>query len=119
MHQSILALAAQMPASAQVGQALLDAFCTAAEDTLRSRLHSGIEPETLGERFVCAAAMLACAMCAAASEGEGESLRAGNVSVSRKSGSGHKAAAALRAETFALLQDCVTDDGFAFLGVEL
>lgn len=119
MHQSILALAAQIPVSAQVGQALLDAFCTAAEAELRRRLHSGIEAETLGERFVCAAAMLACAMCAAASEGEGESLRAGNVSVSRASGSGRKAAADLRAEAFALLHDCVEDDGFAFLGVEL
>ena len=118
MHQSILALAAQMPASAQVGQALLDVFCSAAEETLRRRLLGGIEAEALGERFACAAALLACAMCAAAGESGEESLRAGNVSVSRKGGSGNKTAASLRAEAFALLQDCVTDEGFAFLGVE-
>ena len=118
MHQSILTLAAQMPSAAQVGQALLEVFCSAAEETLRRRLHSGIEAEALGERFVCAAALLASSMCAAAGEGGEESLRAGNVSVSRKGGSGNKTAAALRAEAFALLQDCVTDEGFAFLGVE-
>ena len=39
-------------------------------------------------------------------------------SISRKGGSGNKTAASLRAEAFALLQDCVTDEGFAFLGVE-
>ena len=121
MHQSILMLAKQIPACAQTGETLLDAFCTAAEAELRGRLPEGTEAEALGERFVCATALLTAAMCAASAESgsESETLRAGNVSVSRKGGTARAAASALRAQAFALLPDSVTDDGFAFLGVKL
>lgn len=117
MHQSILTLAQQIPACAGVGDTLLDAFCTVAEEELRRRLRSGVEAESLSVRFICAAALLSAAMCAASAVCESESLKAGSVSVSRKGGG--KEAAALRAEAFALLQGSLEDDGFVFLGVQL
>lgn len=117
MHQSIVNLAAQMPVCAGVGSTLLGAFCTAAQAELERRLLPEVTAQSLGDRFLCAAALLAASMCAAASGGDEESMRAGNVSVSRRSG-GKARACALRTEAFSLLDGSIVMDGFAVLGVD-
>lgn len=117
MHQTIVNLASQMPVCAGVGSTLLDAFCTAAQAELERRLLPEVTAQSLGERFLCAAALLAASMCASACGGDEESLRAGSVSVSRRSG-GKARAAELRAEAFGLLDGSVGLDGFAVLGVD-
>lgn len=117
MHQSIVNLASQMPVCAGISSTLLSSLCTAAQAELERRLLSEVTAQSLGDRFLCAAALLAASMCAAISGGDEESLRAGSVAVSRRSG-GKARASELRAEAFGLLDGSIVMDGFAVLGVD-
>ena len=94
-------------------------LCQAALERLTARLRQGVDPAAMEERFVTAAALYALSLdaelTAAGSDG---SVKAGSVSVTRRSGGEAAAsAAALRRSAETLLAGELTDTDFVFRGV--
>ena len=80
MHETITALAAQMPVCAGISESLLASLCSAAEAELDRHLMQDITPQSLGVRYTAAAAMLAASMAVTVSGG-GASLTVGDNAV--------------------------------------
>ena len=100
------------------GKTALAAVCAAPRAEIGARLRDGASPESIGEAYVTACGMLAIAMCIECGEADGiSSFSAGNVSVTRSAARARYSAAALRGQAESLLAACLTDGGFAFLGV--
>lgn len=88
-----------------------------AEAEIISRLRPGVAAADIAGRFVAAGALLALAVHMAVSSADGvTAYSAGNMSVSLV-GNGASCADTLRRQAEAVLQGCVSDDGFAFMGV--
>jgi hypothetical protein len=97
----------------------LEKLCAAAASELESRLREGASCDGIGELFVTAAGVLALSMyievCGADSA---KSVRAGNVTVSRREAAGAAvSAAALRREAAAMLSAWLRDRGGGVRGV--
>ena len=118
MHETITALAAQMPVCAGISESLLASLCSVAEAELDRHLPEDVTPQSLGLRYTAAAAMLAASMAVTVSGGGEASMKAGNLSVTRGE-KGRNAAASLRNAAYMLLAGSIEPDDFAVLGVEL
>ena len=118
MEQEILAMAKSIVQPAQEDESYLQALCRAQQARLEKRLRKPLT-EGDGSTFLCAAAALAAADYYAAKGAQGgASWRAGDVSVSERSGTDYGAVAEnLRRAATELLRGLLTDDSFAFLGV--
>lgn len=99
--------------------AVLEKLCAASASELESRLREGVTADGIGELFVTAAGVLALSMYIGVGGADGaKSVRAGNVTVSRRDAAGGAvSAAALRREAEAMLSAWLCDRGFEFLGV--
>lgn len=100
-------------------EARLSPLCAAANSRLTAMLRDGMEAAAIEERFLTAAAMLAVSLYMELDAADGESsVRAGNVTVSRRDPGGRRSSAsALRSEAEALLSGFISDPAFDFRGV--
>lgn len=120
MTEEILELAAALVHPAEEQRQLLRILCEAAARELTGLLKEDCTPESCGEPFQCAAALVAAAdfgIMTAAGNGM-LSFAAGSVSVkTRDGGEQAKLCKLLRQQARLLLRGWVRDDGFAFQGV--
>jgi len=117
MYESEIASAAAALSGAEAGE--FTALAGAAEAELAARLRDGVTEESVKAEFIAGAAFLALSLCSAAAESGGaSSWRAGNMSVTRRTGGAVQSASALRQEAEALMAPYLRDGGFAFSGVE-
>ena len=113
-NEEILSFARER--AGEEGGDILPALCKVAGAELLSSLRQGVSPEEIREQFVSAAGVLALSMYIAVDDSRVSSFRAGNLSVSTVSGQAD--ADSLRALAETMLASYLTDQGFAFLGVE-
>ncbi len=102
-------------------QELLTMLCAAQEEMLEKRLREGISMEDCASAFICAAAFLSAAALESARAGGEElsSLRAGDLTVTKRSSSeSGKRLDALREQAWALMQPYTEDGSFCFFGVQ-
>ena len=95
--------------------------CTAQEESLVRALKEGVAKEDCESAFICAASWLAAAALESARAGgeEFSSLRAGDLTVTKRSSDeGSKRLSLLREQAWALMRPYTTDGGFCFRGVE-
>ena len=116
MFEEITAIAAELSHATQAEENVLDKLCAAACGEIEGKLREGISKEDCAGAFTCAAAWLAAAALASArSSGEDvSSLRAGNLSVTKRSGAEYER---LRKQAWELMAPYVKDSGFCFRGV--
>ena len=96
-------------------------ICTAQEESLVRALKEGVAKEDCESAFICAASWLAAAALESARAGgeEFSSLRAGDLTVTKRSSDeGSKRLSLLREQARALMRPYTTDGGFCFRGVE-
>lgn len=97
----------------------LEGAAAVAEAELLSRLRPGIEVSSVEPQFVAAGALLTLAVHMTAKAADGvASYSAGNMSVSMSGANTKNAASQLRRQAEMLLSGLISDDGFAFLGVD-
>lgn len=121
MQQEILAIAKELSRARQSEESVLEKLCEAACAEVRGRLREGIDEEDCAAAFTCACAWLAAAGLLAARGGGEEiaSLRAGDVSVTTRTGNEcGESAGCLRRQAWELMAPYVTDSGFCFCGVQ-
>ena len=120
MFEEIVSIASELSHATAEEAGVLDKLCAAACRELTGRLREGISKEDCEGAFTCAAAWLAAAALASA-RGSGEdvsSLRAGELSVTRRSGKEcSEQYARLRRQAWELMAPYVKDSGFCFRGV--
>ena len=120
MREEITAIASELSHSTQAEENVLDKLCTAACAEIEGKLREGISKEDCEGAFTCAAAWLAAAaLSSARSSGEDvSSLRAGDLSVTKRSGAEcGKQYERLRKQAWELMAPYVKDSGFCFRGV--
>ena len=121
MSGRILAVACAMTKADENERETLALLCTAEEKALEERLREGVCKEECEDAFICAAAFLAAAALESARAGgeEFSSLRAGDLTVTKRSSDeGSKRLSLLREQAWALMRPYTTDGGFCFRGVE-
>lgn len=121
MTEEIAALAGALVHPAEEQRELLRILAASAQRELTGQLKEGHTPESCGEPFLCAAAMLAAADFGLLTDaGNGVmSFSAGSVSVSTGGGERtEKLGALLRRQARRMLRGYVQDEGFAFQGVK-
>ena len=97
----------------------LEGAAAAAEAELLSKLRPDVEASSVEARFITAGALLTLAVHMAAGAADGvSSFSAGNMSATMAKGSRESGIAMLRAQAEAILSDALSDDAFAFLGVD-
>jgi hypothetical protein len=119
MLEDIFEKALSLLSDGQCNEAALRAACEAAAGELEARLRAGVKRESLGERFVLAAAVLALSIFTQLGESSPVgSFKAGDVSVSRReAGMALNAANALRLQAENMLSGEICDPCFDFRGV--
>lgn len=120
MLEEITAIASELSHATESEENVLDRLCTAACGEIEGKLCEGISKEDCEGAFICAAAWLAAAALASArSSGEDvSSLRAGDLSVTRRSGAEcAQQYERLRKQAWELMAPYVKDSGFCFRGV--
>ena len=121
MSGQILAIARTMTKADENEQETLTMLCAAQEEALEKRLRDGVSKEACASAFICAASWLAAAALESARAGgeEFSSLRAGDLTVTKRSSDeGSKRLSLLREQAWALMRPYTTDGGFCFRGVE-
>ena len=118
MHEKIMALAEAILSPSPEEKPVLDVLCSSAEASLAQKLSPGFSPESCGEAFPCAAALLAAAaFLPCRGEGGVTAFTAGDLHMALGSTKGSGDSLALHREALALMAPFCGDDGFAFLGV--
>ncbi len=116
-HEEIFCLAAAIARPTEEERPLLEALCTSAGAETARRLREGVTPESCGEPFLCAAALLAAAGLLPCRDLDGAvQFSAGDVSL-KTGGSLCETAAALRRQAAAIMAPFWGDGEFAFVGV--
>ena len=121
MSGRILAIACAMTKADESERETLTLLCAAQEEALEKQLRDGVSKEMCESAFICAAAFLAAAALEGARAGgeEFSSLRAGDLTVTKRSSDeGSKRLSLLREQAWALMRPYTTDGGFCFRGVE-
>ena len=118
MEEEILTMAKSITKPAKEEESYLQTLCDAEGARLKGRLKEPLD-ETRRSAFICAAAALAAAdFYAGKGAGGAASWSAGDVSVREQGGTDYGAVAKnLRLAAAELMNGCLTDEGFAFLGV--
>ena len=116
MLEEITAIASELSHATETEEDVLDKLCTAACGEIEGKLREGISKEDCEGAFTCAAAWLAAAALASArlSGEDVSSLRAGDLSVIKRSGAEYER---LRKQAWELMAPYVKDSGFCFRGV--
>ena len=116
MMEEITAIASELSHATQAEEAVLTKLCAAACGEIEGKLREGISKEDCEGAFTCAAAwMAAAALASARASGEDvSSLRAGELSVTKRSGAEYER---LRRQAWELMAPYVRDSGFCFRGV--
>lgn len=120
MQQEILAIAAELSHAQSSEQGMLEKLCAAAYASVTDRLREGICVADCAAAFTCACAWLAASELIASRKGREEisSLRAGDLSVTRRSDSERDASCVrLRRQAWELMAPYIKDSGFCFRGV--
>ena len=120
MREEITAIASELSHATETEKSVLDKLCAAACAEIEEKLREGISKEDCEGAFTCAAAWLAAAALASArSSGEDvSSLRAGDLSVTKRSGAEcAQQYERLRKQAWELMAPYVKDSGFCFRGV--
>ena len=115
MSEQIFSIACALSRADESERSLLRMICTAQEESLVRALKEGVAKED------CAAAFLSAAALQSAKAGGEElsSLRAGDLTVTKRSSDeGSKRLSLLREQAWALMRPYTTDGGFCFRGVE-
>ena len=121
MSGQIVSIACALSKADEGEKALLEMICTAKEERLARTLKEGGTREVCESAFICAASWLAAAALESARAGgeEFSSLRAGDLTVTKRSSDeGSKRLSLLREQAWALMRPYTTDGGFCFRGVE-
>ena len=121
MSGRILAIACAMTKADESERETLTLLCAAQEEALEKRLRDGVSKEMCESAFICAAAFLAAAALERARAGGEElsSLRAGDLTVTKRSSDeGSKRLSLLREQAWALMQPYTKDGSFCFFGVQ-
>ena len=121
MSGQILAIARTMTKADENEQEMLTMLCAAQEEALEKRLRDGVSKEACASAFICAASWLAAAALESARAGgeEFSSLRAGDLTVTKRSSDeGSKRLSLLREQAWALMQPYTKDGSFCFFGVQ-
>ncbi|MDO4813234.1 MAG: hypothetical protein Q3995_06950 [Eubacteriales bacterium] len=120
VQQEILAIAAELSRAQESEQGVLEKLCMAAYASVEERLREGVCVADCAAAFTCACAWLAAGELIASRKGGEElsSLRAGDLSVTRRS-DGERAAACVRLsrQAWELMAPYIRDSGFCFRGV--
>ena len=115
MSEQIFSIACALSKADESEKSMLRMICTAQEESLVRALKEGVAKEDCESAFICAAAFLS----AAAGGEEFSSLRAGDLTVTKRSSDeGSKRLSLLREQAWALMRPYTTDGGFCFRGVE-
>ena len=112
MSEQIFSIACALSKADESEKSMLRMICTAQE---------GVAKEDCESAFICAASWLAAAALESARAGgeEFSSLRAGDLTVTKRSSDeGSKRLSLLREQAWALMRPYTTDGGFCFRGVE-
>ena len=121
MSGQIVSIACALSKADEGERALLEMICKAQEEQLARTLKEGVTREDCESAFICAASWLAAAALESARAGgeEFSSLRAGDLTVTKRSSDeGSKRLSLLREQAWALMRPYTTDGGFCFRGVE-
>lgn len=121
MSGQIFAIACALSRADESEKELLQMICTAQEEILAHALREGVAKEDCESAFICAVSWLAAAAMESARAGgeEVSSLRAGDLTVTRRSsGEESRRLSLLREQAWALMRPYTTDGGFCFRGVQ-
>ena len=121
MSGQILAIARTMTKADENEQETLAMLCAAQEEALEKQLRDGVSKEMCESAFICAAAFLAAAALEGARAGGEElsSLRAGDLTVTKRStGESGRRLEALCEQARMLMQPYTKDGSFCFFGVQ-
>ena len=121
MSEQIFSIACALSKADESEKSMLRMICTAQEESLVRALKEGVAKEDCESAFICAASWLAAAAMESARAGgeEFSSLRAGDLTVTKRSSDeGSKRLSLLREQAWALMRPYTTDGGFCFRGVE-
>ena len=121
MSGQILAIARTMTKADESEQETLAMLCAAQEEALEKQLRDGVSKEMCESAFICAAAFLAAAALESARAGGEElsSLRAGDLTVTKRSaGESGRRLEALCEQARMLMQPYTKDGSFCFFGVQ-
>lgn len=121
MSEQIFSIACALSKADESEKSMLRMICTAQEESLVRALKEGVAKEDCESAFICAASWLAAAALESARAGgeEFSSLRAGDLTVTKRSSDeGSKRLSLLREQAWALMRPYTTDGGFCFRGVE-
>lgn len=119
--EQILSAARMLTGADESEGELLKMICSAQEMILERALRADVTKEECRSAFVCAGAFLAAAALESARAGGEElsSLRAGDLTVTKRtSGEGGKRLAALREQAQMLMRPYTKDGAFCFFGVQ-
>lgn len=119
MGEQILELAMTVAGAGEEDRALLEPLCATAETAWTARLREGVNAETCGTSFCCAAAFTAAADFMVSRSGGGvREFKAGEISVKGRDGSdAAELASALRQTAERLMAPYAAEADFAFRGV--
>ncbi|MFR5406569.1 MAG: hypothetical protein ACLTG0_15130 [Oscillibacter sp.] len=120
MSEQIFSIACALSKADESEKSMLRMICTAQEESLVRALKEGVAKEDCESAFIRAASWLAAAALESARAG-GRSflLRAGDLTVTKRSSDeGSKRLSLLREQAWALMRPYTTDGGFCFRGVE-
>ena len=116
MSEQIFSIACALSKADESEKSMLRMICTAQEESLVRALKEGVAKEDCESAFILAAAALESAR---AGGEEFSSLRAGDLTVTKRSSDeGSKRLSLLREQAWALMRPYTTDGGFCFRGVE-
>lgn len=121
MSGRILAIACAMTKVDESERETLALLCAAQEEALEKQLRDGVSKEMCESAFICAAAFLAAAALEGARAGGEElsSLRAGDLTVTKRSaGESGRRLEALCEQARMLMQPYTKDGSFCFFGVQ-
>lgn len=121
MSEQIFSIACALSKADESEKSMLRMICTVQEESLVRTLKEGVAKEDCESAFICAASWLAAAALESARAGgeEFSSLRAGDLTVTKRSfDEGSKRLSLLREQAWALMRPYTTDGGFCFRGVE-
>lgn len=119
MSEQIFSIACALSKADESEKSMLQMICTAQEESLVRALKEGVAKEDCESAFICAASWLAAAALESARAGgeEFSSLRAGDLTVTKRSSDeGSKRLSLLREQAWALMRPYTTDGGFCFRG---